>query len=228
MSRNTLRGKEGENESARSRQGRVYLRGKTYWVQYNFRGNTLRESAETSDEKKAKKFLNARLKERERPGFIGPKEERWTLDDLEAKIIAQYARDENRSSDTVKMCLAHVKKHFPFHRVVDIATSDIEKYQQTRLDQGAARSSINRECAYLRHGMRLMHQAGEISRIPKISLLQGEHIREGFLDVGTFHALVEALHGKTTKTSSTFCITPAGGRGKQRSSNGHRWTLRPI
>ena len=45
-------------------QGRVYLRGTTWWISYSKRGHEFRESAHTTDEGKADKFLSRRLKER--------------------------------------------------------------------------------------------------------------------------------------------------------------------
>jgi integrase len=183
------------NQRERGR-GRIYLRGKTYWIAYSFRGNVIRESAKTEDPKKAVKFLDQRLKRRDAKGraFIDPsKEEKWTLDDLEARIKAEYIRKKNRSFDVVERCLKHVKSHFPFHRLVDIDKTEIHNYQQARLDQGAERSTVNLECAYLRFGLRIMFSAGEISELPQIKLLEGENVREGFLNRPEFDAICEEL-----------------------------------
>jgi len=188
-------------------RGRVYLRGDVYWIAYSIRGHVIRESAKTPDEGKALKLLDRRLKERERPGFIGPKEERLTLDDLEAKIKAQYIRDERKSFDVVERCLKHVKAYFPpFERLFDITTAKVETYQQARLKQGAARATINRECAYLRHGFKLMLAAGEISREPKIKLLDGEKVREGFVNRPEFDALCEQLKNNRRVTDDVYDI----------------------
>ena len=182
------------NQRERGR-GRVYLRGKIYWIQYSFRGNVIRESAETTNEKMALKFLDQRLKQKDsKPNFIGPKEERWILDDLEKKIEAYYIKEQNRSFDVVQRCLKHVKDHFPFHRVVDIGSKQIEDYQLKRLKDGAQRSTINREVAYLRLGFNLMLKAGDISSVPSIKLFEGENVRKGFIAVGDFRALLAEIH----------------------------------
>jgi integrase len=171
--------------------GRVYLRGATWWIAYNFRGNEFRESAKTKDEKVAKKFLQQRLIEKKKPGFVGPKEERWTLDDMEAKISADYTKAGNRSYSTVESCFKHLKRLFPFHRVIDITSSEIDRYQTTRLTEKAARATVNREIAYLRRGFRLMHDAREISEVPVIKQLDGENVRQGFVNVPDFGELLE-------------------------------------
>jgi len=174
-------------------QGRVYLRGTTWWISYSKRGHEFRESAQTTDEGKAKKFLNQRLKERERPTFVGPKEERLTLDDLETKILTEYERHDRRSAETVIDRLKKVKQFFPFDRLVDITTTRVDQYQQARLSEGAARATVNRDLAYLRHGFKLLFESGQISQVPVIKLLEGENVREGFIDKADFDKLVDYL-----------------------------------
>jgi site-specific recombinase XerD len=66
----------------------------------------------------------------ERPGFVGSKENMWTLADMR-----------------------------------DITTPAVQEYTTRRLQSGAARASINRELAYLRHEFKLMLKAGD-SAIP--------------------------------------------------------------
>src|ERR1700733_7503745 len=41
--------------------GRIFLRGNTYWLQYSERGKQIRVTAGTSDEKKAEKKLKRRV-----------------------------------------------------------------------------------------------------------------------------------------------------------------------
>jgi hypothetical protein len=174
--------------------GGIYSRGNVLWIFYSFRGQIFRESAHTSDEKVARKLLKARLKQVERPGFVGPKEDKWTLADMKARIEADYDRKENRSIKTVEYCFKHLEAAFQFHRVIDITTPVVEKYTADRLKAGAARASINRELAYLRRGFKLMLKARDISAIPAvIELLQGENVRKGFIGSGDFAAMLEKI-----------------------------------
>ncbi|MCZ6622026.1 MAG: site-specific integrase [Deltaproteobacteria bacterium] len=164
-----------------------------WWISYCKRGHEFRESAQTTDENKARKFLSRRLKEREKPTFVGPKEEKLTLDDLEAKILVDYQKHNRRSAATVKHCLKGVKEFFSFDRLVDIGTERIDQYQETRLSQGAARATVNREMSYLRHGFKLLVEGRQISQTPVIKLLEGENIRQGFISKADFDKLVENL-----------------------------------
>ena len=185
--------------------GTIFLRGNVLWIAYSFRGKSYRESAHTSDEKTARKLLKQRLKQVERPGFVGPKEDRWTLADMRARIEASYERKQNRSLKTVQYCFQHLEAAFEFRRVIDITTPLVEKYAKDRLKAGAARASVNRELAYLRHGFKLMLKAGDISAVPAVvELLQGENVRKGFLAPADFTALSEKIPDSDVRDLVTF------------------------
>jgi len=174
-------------------QGRIYLRGSTWWISYSKRGHEFRESAHTTDESKANKFLSRRLKEREKPTFVGPKEERLTLDDLEEKILADYRKHNRKSASNVTHCFKRVRKYFAFDSLVDITTSRIDQYQESRLAEKAARATINREMACLRHGFKLLVQDKALSEAPVIKLLEDENVRQGFINVGDFYSVIDNL-----------------------------------
>jgi len=197
--------------------GRVYRRQATWWISYYFRGKELRESAKTGDEKTAKRLLQQRLKERQKPRFVGPAEERWTLDDIEAKLKADYERKANRSFPNVQSCFKHLRQHFSFHRVVDITASEVDRYQTARIKQGAARATINREVAYLRHGLRLMLGDKEISEIPMIKLLDGEHVRQGFIDAAGFVEILKLIRSSDVRDVVEFLFN-SGWRSREVTS----------
>jgi len=136
--------------------GRVYRRGGVFWVAYSRNGHEFRESAETTDERKAWRFLNSRVEDAKRPQFVGPTEKRLMLDDLEDKILVDYERHGRRSPDTVKHCLKPVKAHFGYDTLLQITPQRIEAYQTMRLKADMARASVNREVRYLLHGYRLL------------------------------------------------------------------------
>ena len=113
--------------------GCIYPRGNMLWIAYSFRGKMFRESAHTTDEKVARKVLRQRLKQVERPGFVGSKEDRWTLADMKTRIKADYERRQNRSLKTVEYCFKHLEAAFQIRRVIDITTPVIQEYTANRL-----------------------------------------------------------------------------------------------
>jgi len=187
-----------------------------WWIRYSHRGHEIKESAKTTDEKTAWKKFEQRQKERQRPTFVGPKEEMLVLDDLEAKILAEYERQGRRSAITVKERLKKVKQFFPFDRLVDIINSGVDRidqYQQARLSEGAARATINRELAYLRHGFKLLFESRKISEVPVIKLLEGENVREGFLNKADFDKLADSL--ETQAKDIVIFLYNSGWRSKE-------------
>jgi hypothetical protein len=99
-----------------------------YWIQYCRRGNVLRESAKTTSEKEAKKFLKKRLEEIKSPVFVGPSENKLGIEDLEKKVLADYEKNNRRSKRTVEFCFKSLKAFFAFDRLIDITPSRIERY----------------------------------------------------------------------------------------------------
>lgn len=198
--------------------GNIYLRGNVYWIFYSFRGQMYRESAHTSDEKTARKLLKQRQKQVERPGFVGPKEDRWTLADMKQRIEADYDRKQNRSIKTVDYCFKHLEESFQFRRVIDITTPAVHDYAKKRLQAGAARASVNRELAYLRHGFKLMLKAGDISAIPAVvELLQGENVRKGFISPADFAAMAEKIPDQDARELITFLYNSGWRSGEGKS-----------
>lgn len=175
-------------------KGRVFLRGNVWWIGYCKNGHEFRESAETTDEREAWNKLDERLKQKDKPTFVDPtKEKKLSLEDLEAKILADYQKHNRRSAGTVSYCLKHLKNHFAFDRLVEITTKAVERYVEMRLEEKAERATVNRELAYLRRGFRLLMKDGDLSTMPTITLLSGENIREGFIEKADFDNLLEHL-----------------------------------
>jgi len=173
---------ESKNRRGPRGEGRIFRRGSICYIAYCRNGHEIRESAETTDENKARRLLRQRIEEAKKPEFVGPKEKRLDLDDLERKLQADYTRHGRRSWATVKHCLKPVKEHFKFDRLLEITPLRIEAYQDWRLKQKKARATVNREVRYLLHGFKLLFDAGEISYFPRVKLLEGENVREGFIN----------------------------------------------
>jgi hypothetical protein len=162
-------------------QGSIYLRGETYWIRYSWHGKEHRESAKTGAKAKAERLLLARLKATEKPR--SSKERRYTLADMLEKIEIRYTKKGNRSFKNVSYCWPHIEAGFQFHRVVDIDSDAIEEYQAARLKPDAKPSTINREVAYLKLGIKLLGLP-----VPTVANLAEDNARQGFLRVGEFNA----------------------------------------
>jgi integrase len=178
--------------------GRVFLRGSTWWVSYYLRGREHRESARTSDEQKAEKFLKHRLREvaadllGARP-FVSPKQQRLTVSDLlnglERDLRLRGKLDTKSNSN-----FEPLHDYFGDMRAVDLTTEVIGKYIENMLAQSYARATVNRYTQRIGQAFRLAmrhKQLNEAPFIPRLSEIGNE--RTGFFEPEDFQAVVEHL-----------------------------------
>jgi integrase len=69
----------------------------------------------------------------------------------------------------------------------------IESYTRTRLGDGVAPATVNRELACLRRGFRLGRRVGKVSEVPPITLLTERNVRTGFFEEPEFRAVLKQL-----------------------------------
>jgi len=184
--------------------GRIYQRGRIWWIEYWLRGRQYRESSRSTDERVATRLLKRRLREicaaqlGLKP-FVGPQEERALLSDLLDAVEADYRINGRRSLDTLKGRLRPLRAFFGDDRALDLTGKRIEDYKAARLASKTARetpvcvATVNRELAALRRAYRLAIEQGRLGSGPVIKLLAEHNARQGFVEPGTFEAVVKHL-----------------------------------
>src|SRR5262245_37605530 len=186
-------------------QGSIYLRGKTWWIRYSWRGKEYRESAETGNESKARKLLLAKLRTVGTSKHVEAKDQRYTLDDMLEKIKLRYQKKAQRSFINVERAWKELEAGFQFHRVVDIDKDAIEKYQSKRWkEDNAAPATINREIAYLKLGIKLLGLP-----VPSVEQLAEDNVRQGFIRVAEFSALLAEIVDPDVKDIIEFLYNSA-------------------
>jgi len=173
--------------------GRVFKRGTTQWICYYHRGKQYRESSHSESEAQARKLLKKRLGEINAGRFIGPSENRLTFETLVEGLINDYRVNGKRSLSTVQYYIPHLRGFFGLDRALDITPDRVKNYQIHRLEEGASRASVNREIAILGRTLSLAVNDGKLSRKPKFQMLDGERVRQGFLEHGDFLTLLGNL-----------------------------------
>jgi integrase len=163
-----------------------------WWIAFYHRGKEHRQSSGSESEVVARKILKKKLAELGRGRFV-PNEERLTFEDLCKFVRADYAVNDNRSTATLNFNIKHLEGFFKFDRAVDIAPDRVLAYQQQRLSEGGARATINREVATLGRMLTLAVKLKKLSWRPTFEQLDGEKVREGFLQYGDFLAIVDNL-----------------------------------
>lgn len=165
-----------------------------WWIKYSRYGKPYRESAKTTDKRKAEKFLKARLAEIETGTFVGPKAERVRVEELADDFLREYRINGRKSLDDVTARWnLHLKPFFGPLRGIDVTSDLIARYVDARQRQGAKNATINRELAALKTMYRLGMKAtpAKVLRMPAFPHLSENNVRKGFLADNQYRNLVE-------------------------------------
>jgi integrase len=121
-------------------------------------------------------------------------EEKVTFDNLVAGLTTDYKLNSRKSLKSAALNnIKHLRGFFGFDRALDITVDRLKAYQLRRRDQGASVATANRETAMLRRMFSIAIETGRLSRRPVFKMLDGEKIRQGFVEHGDFIRLVAAL-----------------------------------
>jgi integrase len=178
--------------------GRIFLRGTTYWASYYLRGKEFRESTGETEPDRAAKFLRNRLKEVHADDigattFITPQQRRLTVHDLLETLKAKFEMNGQDSAQN----LSHLKKadeDFGHYLAMGLTPEHVDKYKTDRLGKHDKPATINRPLQMVRQAYRLAAKRGKVARVPSIELLSEEgNARRGFLEPAQFRNLLAAL-----------------------------------
>lgn len=172
--------------------GRIYKRGKVYWIDYSYRGKRHRESSGSTKKKDAKALLRDRMAEIAGGRLIGPAGRKVTVADLKGLVIDDY-RIKGQSTRRFDSCFEHVEAFFEGEYAVDITPARLRSYVAHRLDEGAAPATAKRELAGLRRGYTLAQELGMLAAAPKFPTFKIDNAREGFLTMGQVEAVCAEL-----------------------------------
>ena len=141
--------------------GRIYeVKGSRNWrIAYNHRGQEYRESCGSPDRKAAEKLLMQRLKERgaDEQGlkpFVGPRQDRITINELLDALEADFRRRELKSLKKALGHLRNVRTALGDMRAVGVGVRTINRYIDEERKEGMANGTINRRLGYLSEAFR--------------------------------------------------------------------------
>jgi integrase len=184
-----------ERSNGRRGLGRIYLRGRVWWIQYSFRGTAIRESSESEREPDAARLLKKRLGEIGRGRLAGPRVERTTFADLERMITDDYAINGRKSAERLESSLKHLRDHFGLCRAVDITGDRLNGYIRVRLEEkpSAKPATVRNELAALKRAFTLAMKAGKVAERPAFPTIAVSNARKGFFEEGDFRSVVALL-----------------------------------
>jgi integrase len=184
-------------ESNRVRgDGSTYLRGNTYWVAFYQNGKLIRESAKTSDEEQALKYLRrctrtAAKAEGAGAEYLTPKLRKRPISELVAALKADFELRGKASPQNLSN-LRRVDADFGMYRSNALTGEIVDEYIKQREDDGDSKASINRTTQLLKQAY-LFAEIPEqmIPRIRKLSEQGNE--RQGYFSPGEIECVISHL-----------------------------------
>ena len=175
--------------------GSIFKRGGKLWVKYYRNGKCYRESSGSEKKMVAKKLLEIREGEIAQGKLPGIVFDSTTFDQLADGLLRDYRINQRRSLIRAERSVDHLKKSFEGVKVTGITTPVIQQYVESRIEEGAANATINRELAALKRMLNLGAQQTPpiVDRVPHIPMLRENNVRKGFFEHGDFIKLREAL-----------------------------------
>ncbi len=174
--------------------GCIYQRAGTslWWVKYSRNGKSICESSRTTDKRKAGNMLRRRLGEISTGVYLGPQVERTMVDELAQDFLSEYRANNRRSvGNASARWLLHLKPFFGVCRAAEVSTPLLNRYIESRQQQGAKNATINRELAALKRMLNLGRRNQKVRNLPVFPRLEENNVRSGFLDDAHYRKLVE-------------------------------------
>ena len=177
--------------------GRIFQRGTTWWIQYYVQGQQIRVSAETTDPKRAARFLRKRIGEVE--AGIHKDTRRLTYEELREAYYQDYAVNQRRSLRHNKDGDPHLDKvvrldgFFAGYRASEIDADLIRKFTAEEQGRGLSNGSINRSISALRRMFNLAREDGKLRDIPYFPTVKEARPRQGFFEKEQYEKLFAEL-----------------------------------
>lgn len=137
-------------------KGRLYKRGRIWWIQYNHRGKTYRESTGVENEKMAGRLLLKRRAEAEANGRVtGPIQEKVTISELGEMIENDYRMRRRATLRPIFSIRERFIQFFGDIRALDLTTDKITAYIIWRQENQRTNRTIRKELVLLKGCSRL-------------------------------------------------------------------------
>jgi integrase len=180
-------------------EGRIFLRGRVYWVAFYLRGVEQRESADTEDEQEARKYLKRRIREvgADLIGarkFTPARSRRITIGELIEALRENY-RVRDKLSPQSDSHLDRAKEDWGKMRALDLTPEQYERYVAERLEKHDAPAFINRTTQLLNQAYSLAITRRHFNRddVPTLTCLPVSNTRLNFIGDEEFKKLLAVL-----------------------------------
>lgn len=180
-------------------EGRIYRRGRIWWIQYSRNGRRVFESSRSENERTALNLLRQRLGQVAAGIAPVPRAHRITYENLRDTLLSDYAANGRKWLRIGKdgkpyLCgVSTLNGFFKNFRAVDITADSLRTFIRDRRESGAANGTINRSLALLRRMFRLAVADGKLREVPHFPMLKEAPPRKGFLEHADYLKLRQEL-----------------------------------
>ena len=166
---------------------------KFWWMRYTENGLLIRKSTKCAKKSEAKDVADLEREQWKRRIGIGVRDP-ITLKDLIEEVEKDYSLNGKKSADRIEFSKKHLVRILGENTPIEeIHEQSIEVYKHTRKGENCANGTLNRELALLRRGFNLYRIQKRITQGPRISLLQENNARQGFIEVWEYREILEHL-----------------------------------
>ncbi|SRR6266851_2856871 len=182
----------GKKSRGKRGQGCVYRpkNSRNWWVKFSVDGQLYQESAETASKNEAMKCLSRRKNECETGDYV-PDIKRVTVKELYDALLADY-RINGKSHWWAELnWTKHLEPFFGAMLAKRVGSNTLSRYIESRLEEGAANASINRELSLLQRSFMIGYEAEpkKVSRPLRFHRLEESKPRQGFIEQKQYDAL---------------------------------------
>jgi len=164
-----------------------------WWLQYYRNGKVYRQSAGTTNRRKAERLLQRKIGEIATGNFLEPAAEKTLVKELAADLLTEYEANARHSLVNVRRNWdKHLAPRFENLKARDVRTDALNQYITERQAEAASNASINRELAALKRAFKLGMIAGKVAKMPIFPHLAERNVRQGFLEDAAYTKLAKA------------------------------------
>ena len=175
--------------------GRIYQRGRLWWIQYYGRGQLYRESSRSSLKSVATALLRKREGDLADGRLPARQAEKTTFEQIASLFIQDYEINQKKSILRARQLVQKLTGDFQGIRASEITSQRLTAYMARRQAEKAANGTINRELAALKRMFRLASQQTPplVLSTPHIPHLRENNVRTGFFTEDEYKVLRAAL-----------------------------------
>ena len=175
----------------------LFKKNNNWFMDFWYRGKRYRRKI-SPDKRQAELALKkVKVSIAENKFFDVKKQQRILFKEMTKEYIERYSRLNKRSTGRDDTSLKHLIPYFKNKYIFEVSPQSIEDYKAKRLNDGMAKSTVNRELALLKHIYTKAIEWGKITENPvkKVKLFKEDNQRVRYLEKGEITMLLNTCKG---------------------------------